>query len=60
MKMIKMGMWIKNKRGVYVVDSIEDRFVILRDVFLDDKGAIIYGNKKRFIGIEDLDNYSMA
>lgn len=60
MKMIKKGIWIADKRGTYIIDEMEDRYVVLRDVLMDNKGAVYYGRKKRFIGIRDLDNYKVV
>lgn len=60
MKMIKRGVWVADKRGTYIIDEIEDRYVVLRDVLMDNKGAVYYGRKKRFIGIQDLDNYKVV
>ena len=60
MKMIKKGVWIADKRGTYIIDEMEDRYVVLRDVLMDKKGAVYYGRKKRFIGIQDLDNYKVV
>lgn len=60
MKMIKKGIWIADKRGTYIIDEMEDRYVILRDVLMDNNGVIYYGRKKRFIGIQDLDNYKVV
>ena len=57
--MIKKGVWIADKKGTYVIDDMEDRYVIIRDVMRDRKGAIYYG-KKRFIGIDDLDKYAVV
>ena len=58
MKMIKKGIWIANKRGTFAIADIEDRYVAIRDVMIDKKGAFIYG-RKRIIGIQDLDNYKV-
>lgn len=54
--MIKKGVWIANKRGTYVIDDMEDRYIFIRDVLKTSKGEFVYG-KKRCIGIDDLDNY---
>ena len=58
--MIKKGIWIANKRGTFVVEDMEDRYVVIRDVLMDEKGAVYYGREKRFIGIQDLDNYKVV
>ena len=61
MNMIKLGMWITypNRKGVYLVADIDENYVILKDVLIDNRGAISYG-KKRVITIKELDNYVMV
>ncbi len=56
MKMIKKGVWIADKRGTYVIEVIDERYITLRDVVKDGKGTFHYG-RRRVIGVKDLDNY---
>lgn len=56
--MIKRGITIKNKKGLYIVADVDtvDRFAIIRKIMPDSKGNIYYG-KNIFIGLEQLDDY---
>lgn len=56
---IKKGVMIANKRGTYIVADMEDRYIQIRDVLKTSKGDIVYG-KSRFIGVDDLDNYTLV
>lgn len=58
MKMIKKGVLIADKRGTYVIDDMEDKYVFIRDV-LRVNGKLTYG-RRRVIGIKDLDNYKVV
>lgn len=57
--MIKKGVMIANKRGTFVIDDMEENYVSIKDVMIDEKGAFVYG-KKRIISTKDLDNYKIV
>lgn len=56
--MIKRGITIKNKKGLYIVADVDtiDGFAIIREIMRNEKGEIFYG-KNIFIGLKQLDDY---
>ena len=56
--MIKRGITIKNKKGLYIVADVDtiDGFAIIRKIMENEKGEIFYG-KNIFIGLKQLDDY---
>jgi len=56
--MIKRGITIKNKKGLYIVADVDtiDGFAIIREIMRNKKGEIFYG-KNIFIGLKQLDDY---
>ena len=57
--MLKLGMWITNGKGVYLVSDIDGEWVKLRDVVLDKNGVAYYG-KERLYRLEDLEAFTIA
>lgn len=56
--MIKRGITIKNKKGLYIVADVDtiDSFAIIREIMTNKKGEIFYG-KNIFIGLKQLNDY---
>lgn len=57
--MIKKGVMIANKRGTFVIDDMDNNYIAIRDVMIDNKGAYVYG-KKKIISTQELDNYKLV
>jgi hypothetical protein len=59
--MIKRGIKIKNKKGLYIVADVDtiDGFAIIREIMRNKKGEIFYG-KNIFIGLKQLDDYMVV
>ena len=58
-KFIKKGVLIRNRKGTFIIDDMEDAYVAIRDVQFDKNGTM-YCGKRRIIGIKDLDNYKVV
>ena len=57
--MFKRGVLIRNKKGLFIIDDMEDSYVFIRDVYYDKQG-VRYCGKRKVIGIKDLDNYRVV